>query len=95
MNLYYLVYLSNRSLKGQDLVGVLPAFLAKLSYLKTIRKYLSEWASMYIFSANNLIGELPPSLANLTKLIELEIQASGLQGPIPSSISVLKDLTEL
>ncbi|RVW79006.1 putative leucine-rich repeat receptor-like serine/threonine-protein kinase [Vitis vinifera] len=120
MDLYYLVYLSNRSLKGQDLASVLPTSLAKLPYLKTmyevfIRNYLSgniphEWASMQLeflaltvnrrMESNLFSKTVPPQLGQLVNLELLIVwlkrnSTSGLQGPIPSSISVLKDLTEL
>ncbi|KAL6333409.1 hypothetical protein AAG906_028594 [Vitis piasezkii] len=103
MDLYYLVYLSNRSLKWQDIASVLPTSLAKLPYLKTIRNYLSgniphEWASMQLeflalavnrrMESNVFSRTVPPQLGQLVNLeLFIEIQASGLQGPIPSSIS--------
>ncbi|XP_021823328.1 probable leucine-rich repeat receptor-like serine/threonine-protein kinase At3g14840 [Prunus avium] len=46
-------------------------------------------------SSNNFTGRIPDYLENFKQLEELEIQASGLHGPIPSSISVLSNLTEL
>ncbi|KAL0305576.1 UNVERIFIED_CONTAM: hypothetical protein Sradi_5974900 [Sesamum radiatum] len=45
-------------------------------------------------SSNNFIGKIP-SLRSWTNLQMLELQASGFEGPIPSSISVLKNLSEL
>ncbi|KAL0305578.1 UNVERIFIED_CONTAM: putative LRR receptor-like serine/threonine-protein kinase, partial [Sesamum radiatum] len=63
--------------------GMVPAELGKLTNLVNL-----------ILSANNLTGELPMELNNLKKLTEL---AAGqwFEGPIPSSISVLKNLSEL
>ncbi|CAK9148056.1 unnamed protein product [Ilex paraguariensis] len=45
-------------------------------------------------SSNNFTGKLP-SFQNLKQLQKLEIQASGFEGPIPSSLFVLSNLTEL
>ncbi|XP_023730744.1 probable LRR receptor-like serine/threonine-protein kinase At1g07650 isoform X2 [Lactuca sativa] len=95
------------NLKGQDLDGILPRSLAKLPYIKTIdlaRNYLSEtipreWASMttlefFRLSSNNFTGKLP-SLESWSHLEKLEIEGSGLEGPIPESLSFLSNLTEL
>ncbi|KAK7858398.1 putative leucine-rich repeat receptor-like serine/threonine-protein kinase [Quercus suber] len=94
-------------LKGQDLYGVLPPSLVKLPYLKTIdftRNYLSgtippELASTkleyIIFSANNLTGELPVALTNLTKLIELRISSNNFIGKIPDVFQSWKQLQKL
>ncbi|RXH99044.1 hypothetical protein DVH24_011369 [Malus domestica] len=45
--------------------------------------------------ANNLTGELPLALIKMTKLRVLEMQASGLEGPLPSSLSALNNMTYL
>ncbi|XP_065631397.1 probable leucine-rich repeat receptor-like serine/threonine-protein kinase At3g14840 isoform X7 [Quercus suber] len=45
--------------------------------------------------SNQFYGNVPTELGNLVNLEYLEIQASGLEGPIPPSISALSTLTEL
>ncbi|KAK7858399.1 putative leucine-rich repeat receptor-like serine/threonine-protein kinase [Quercus suber] len=94
-------------LKGQDLDGMLPPSLVKLPSLKKIdltRNYLSgtippEWASTkleyLILSANNLTGEIPVALTNLTKLRELRINSNNFIGRIPDFFQSWKQLQEL
>ncbi|GAA0166445.1 hypothetical protein LIER_43757 [Lithospermum erythrorhizon] len=70
-------------LNTNNLTGSIPAELSHLPKLKHIR-----------LSSNNFVGKLP-SFSSLTNLQILEIQGSGFEGPIPSGISLLKNLTEL
>ncbi|KAH8511668.1 hypothetical protein H0E87_009005, partial [Populus deltoides] len=44
---------------------------------------------------NNFNGSIPDFVQNWKQLKRLEMVASGLEGPIPSSISALKTLTDL
>ncbi|KAJ9690896.1 hypothetical protein PVL29_013179 [Vitis rotundifolia] len=44
---------------------------------------------------NNFNGTIPDFIQNWIQLTRLEMHASGLQGPIPSNISVLKNLNQL
>ncbi|KAM3700706.1 hypothetical protein ACJW31_05G119000 [Castanea mollissima] len=94
-------------LRGQDLSGVLPRSLVKLPYLTYLdlnRNFLSgniphEWASTKLeyfrISSNNFTGRMPDFFQSWKQLEKLEIQASGFEGPIPSNISILSNLTEL
>ncbi|XP_049388651.1 probable leucine-rich repeat receptor-like serine/threonine-protein kinase At3g14840 isoform X1 [Solanum stenotomum] len=45
-------------------------------------------------SGNNFTG-IFPSFESLKNLQKLEIQASGFEGPVPPSISVLTEMKEL
>ncbi|PRQ30929.1 putative non-specific serine/threonine protein kinase [Rosa chinensis] len=45
-------------------------------------------------AGNRLTGSIPIEIGNISTLQSLVIQASGLTGPIPSNISVLKELTD-
>ncbi|KAM3748545.1 hypothetical protein ACB098_05G117600 [Castanea mollissima] len=94
-------------LRGQDLSGVLPRSLVKLPYLTYLdlnRNFLSgniphEWASTKLeyfrINSNNFTGRMPDFFQSWKQLEKLEIQASGFEGPIPSNISILSNLTEL
>ncbi|WJZ96592.1 hypothetical protein VitviT2T_015265 [Vitis vinifera] len=53
------------------------------------------WIQCSRISSNNFSGKIPNFIHSWKQLQKLEIQASGLEGPIPSSISVLTNLTEL
>ncbi len=44
---------------------------------------------------NNLTGDMPESIGNLTNLTGLDLQDNSLTGPIPESIGNLTNLTEL
>nr|GEX00165.1 probable leucine-rich repeat receptor-like serine/threonine-protein kinase At3g14840 [Tanacetum cinerariifolium] len=44
-------------------------------------------------SSNSLFGKIPEFIRKWNNLDSLRIQASGLEGPIPSSITLLRTLT--
>nr|GEZ28771.1 probable leucine-rich repeat receptor-like serine/threonine-protein kinase At3g14840 [Tanacetum cinerariifolium] len=46
-------------------------------------------------SSNSLFGKIPEFIRKWNNLDSLRIQASGLEGPIPSSITLLRTLTHL
>lgn len=78
-----LVNLENLILNANYLTGQLPLELYKLSKLRELR-----------LNSNNFSGKLP-NFQSWKQLQQLEIVAGGFEGPIPSSISVLSNLTEL
>ncbi|XP_024987335.1 probable LRR receptor-like serine/threonine-protein kinase At1g07650 [Cynara cardunculus var. scolymus] len=78
-----LTSLTTLVLSANKLTGTLPGKLKSMTSLKELR-----------LSSNNFSGKMP-SLEGWTQLEELEIQGSGLEGPIPPSISLLSKLTEL
>ncbi|KAA8519597.1 hypothetical protein F0562_013958 [Nyssa sinensis] len=78
-----LVKLENLFLSANNLTGELPINLTKLTNLKDLR-----------LNSNNFTGKLP-SFESWKQLNRLEIQASGFEGPIHSSIYFLNKLTEL
>ncbi|KAM3361995.1 hypothetical protein P3S68_016849 [Capsicum galapagoense] len=94
-------------IRGQDLEGVLPASLAKLTYLKTIdlnRNYLSgtippEWASTNLeimaISNNRLSGAVPEYIGNITSLVKLSLEANLFNGSLPAEIGKLVNLEML
>lgn len=49
----------------------------------------------FIASDNQLVGNLPDWLGQLTSLVELNLQWNSLQGPIPASLGNLQHLSEL
>lgn len=71
------------TLSFNNLTGKLPEEVNKLTKLTELR-----------ISGNNFTGILP-SFESLKNLQELEIQASGFEGPVPPSISVLTGMKEL
>ncbi|RVW29617.1 putative LRR receptor-like serine/threonine-protein kinase [Vitis vinifera] len=107
MDMYYLVSLSNRFLKGQDLAGVLPPSLEKLPYLKMIdftRNYLSgniphEWASMQLeylsLTVNRLSGPIPSFLGNITTLRYMSLESNLFSGTVPHQLWQLVNLENL
>ncbi|XP_019190162.1 PREDICTED: probable LRR receptor-like serine/threonine-protein kinase At1g07650 isoform X1 [Ipomoea nil] len=92
------------NLKGQDLQGVLPPSLVKLSFLKTIdltRNYLSGtippgWASMKLelisLTVNRLSGPIPKYLGNITTLTYLSLENNMFNGSIPPELGKLVNL---
>ncbi|KNA11371.1 hypothetical protein SOVF_135830 isoform A [Spinacia oleracea] len=100
-------HLTNISLKGQDLSGSLPKSLVKLPYLKTIdlsRNLLSgmlpdEWATMKLefvsLMANQLSGQIPKFMGNITTLLYLSIESNSFSGTIPAELGKLVNLKHL
>ncbi|XP_022715701.1 probable LRR receptor-like serine/threonine-protein kinase At1g07650 isoform X2 [Durio zibethinus] len=94
-------------LRGQDLNGVLPRSLSKLSYLKTIdlhRNYINgtiprEWAAMELefvsLSMNHLSGLIPGYLGNITTLVYLSLENNVFSGTIPPELGKLVNLENL
>ncbi|KAL3377003.1 hypothetical protein AABB24_003428, partial [Solanum stoloniferum] len=78
-----MVNLQTLILSYNNLTGKLPEEVNKLTKLTELR-----------LSGNNFTGILP-SFESLKNLTELEIQASGFEGPVPPSISVLTEMKEL
>ncbi|KAL8149820.1 hypothetical protein AgCh_006731 [Apium graveolens] len=78
-----LVNLEMLHLDANYLTGQLPLELYNLINLQDIR-----------LGSNNFTGKLP-DLQSWKQLRKLDIQASGFEGPIPSSISILRNLTDL
>ncbi|KAK9051627.1 hypothetical protein SSX86_028255 [Deinandra increscens subsp. villosa] len=70
-------------LAANNLTGELPLELNSLTNLTDLR-----------LDSNYFSGKIP-SLGNYIRLKKLDIQGSGLEGPIPSSISLLKNLSQL
>ncbi|CAL9015739.1 unnamed protein product [Prunus brigantina] len=91
-------------LKGQDLAGVLPPSVAKLPYIRQVdftRNYLSgtiprEWASTKLellsVNVNNLSGQIPRYLGNITTLINLNLETNLFSGTVPPELGNLINL---
>ncbi|XP_073280892.1 probable LRR receptor-like serine/threonine-protein kinase At1g07650 isoform X2 [Primulina huaijiensis] len=102
-NITTLVYMS---LESNQFNGTVPAELGKLINLENLilsdnnltgelPKELNNLTNLTeLLSSNRFSGNIP-SFLSWTQLQMLEMQASGFEGPIHSSISVLKNLTEL
>ncbi|PPS00562.1 hypothetical protein GOBAR_AA20121 [Gossypium barbadense] len=94
-------------LLGQDLDGVLPCSLVKLSHIKVLVLYLNylngtiprEWAALKLetltLSANYLIGKFPSFLANLSNIKELRISSNNFSGKMPDIFQSWKHLEKL
>jgi len=70
--LTYVESLSCLSLTFNNLSGVIPGLPVSLQYL--------------LLAGNNLYGNLPSSLSNLTALVSLDVSYNSLSGQIPQSI---------
>ncbi|XP_074269799.1 putative LRR receptor-like serine/threonine-protein kinase At1g07650 [Silene latifolia] len=100
-------HLLNISLKGQNLDGILPKSLAKLTYLNTIdlsRNLLSgtipeEWATMKLeylsVMINRLSGHIPQYLGNISSLRYLSIESNSFSGTVPAELGKLVGLRNL
>ncbi|KAM2173547.1 hypothetical protein ACFX1R_038374 [Malus domestica] len=94
-------------LKGQDLAGVLPPSIAKLPYLTKVdftKNYLSgtiprEWASTKLeflsITVNNLTGQIPDYLGNITTLIYMSLENNKFSGSVPPELGKLVNLNNL
>ncbi|XP_057996572.1 probable leucine-rich repeat receptor-like serine/threonine-protein kinase At3g14840 [Hevea brasiliensis] len=94
-------------LKERDFDGVLPKSIAKLPFLKGLdltRNYLSgnippEWVSTKLeilsISVNNLTGQIPTYLGNITSLTYLNLENNLFCGPVPGELGNLVDLDTL
>ncbi|KAJ8616570.1 hypothetical protein MRB53_035942 [Persea americana] len=94
-------------LRGQNLQGKLPPELAKLPSLKEILMSSNAFSEQLptnlanltnltdLINDNNFTGRIPDFIKDWIQLDKLAIQGSGLQGPIPSEISSLVQLTDL
>ncbi|WCJ27272.1 Leucine-rich repeat transmembrane protein kinase [Euphorbia peplus] len=96
------------SLKGQDLDGMLPRSIVKLPYLKRLdlaRNYLSgnippEWVDItnlqYLsLAVNRLTGPLPEVLGDITPLVYLSVENNLFNGTVPPELGNLPNLVNL
>ncbi|WCJ27271.1 Leucine-rich repeat transmembrane protein kinase [Euphorbia peplus] len=96
------------SLKGQDLDGMLPRSIMKLPYLNRLdltRNYLSgnippEWvyttSLRYLsLTVNRLTGPLPEFLGNITQLVYLNVENNLFNGTVPPELGNLPNLANL
>ncbi|KAL8505456.1 hypothetical protein ACS0TY_016630 [Phlomoides rotata] len=81
--IWNLTNLVNLIVSANNLTSELPLELNNLKVLKEVR-----------LSSNIFRGRLP-SFQSWRELEELELQATGFEGPIPSTISVSMNLNEL
>ncbi|GAB2212903.1 hypothetical protein Drorol1_Dr00020905, partial [Drosera rotundifolia] len=100
-------HVSNISLKGQDLAGVLPKSLVNLHYLKRIdlsRNYLTgtiprEWASMNLdylsVIVNRLSGPIPAYLGDFKSLTYISLESNQFYGTVPAELGQLVNLQSL
>ena len=69
---------------GQELTGIIPPELSKLSELDTLN-----------LDSNRLTGSIPPELGNLSKLDTLNLDSNRLTGSIPPELGNLSKLDTL
>ncbi|RDX97094.1 putative leucine-rich repeat receptor-like serine/threonine-protein kinase, partial [Mucuna pruriens] len=92
-------------LTSNNFTGELPATLARLTTLKHIELYLTltmkNWGdkdkllTIRRIGDNQFSGAIPNFIQSWINLEILVMQGSGLSGPIPSGISILRNLTDL
>lgn len=70
------------TITNSDLSGAIPAAVADLTYLQTLRLHHMPF----------LIGEIPPAIAKLKHLLFLDISYTNISGEIPPALSNLKSL---
>ncbi|KAM3748471.1 hypothetical protein ACB098_05G111300 [Castanea mollissima] len=100
--------LESLSLTVNNLSGPIPSFLGDittLAYMHALNKNLYIENNLFsgklvnmknlILSANNLSGELPVALTNLTKLKELRISSNNFTGRMPDFFRSWKQLEKL
>ncbi|KAL5577020.1 hypothetical protein UlMin_018719 [Ulmus minor] len=77
--------------------GTVPSEFGKLVNLEELNLNANNLTKLNIFriSGNNFTGTIPNFFGSWRQLKYLEMEASGFQGPIPSSISVLNNLVDL
>ncbi|KAK9936662.1 hypothetical protein M0R45_013491 [Rubus argutus] len=88
------------SFNVNNLSGPIPTFLGNITTLKYLNLETNMFLELFLLSLGSWltcrISLLVQTISqDWNQLKQLEIQASGLQGPIPSSISVLSNITEL
>ncbi|MBA0623239.1 hypothetical protein Godav_008712, partial [Gossypium davidsonii] len=101
------MYVLNGDKKIDDLDGVLPRSLGKLSYIKTLHLYMNylkgtiphEWAALKLetvtLAMNRLSGPIPSYLGNITTLKYLSIENNLFSGTIPPEFGRLVNLENL
>ncbi|XP_021801083.1 probable LRR receptor-like serine/threonine-protein kinase At1g07650 [Prunus avium] len=100
-------HIQSMFLTGQELDGVLPPALVKLTYLKQVnlgQNYLSgsiphEWTStkleFLVLSVNNLSGSIPGYLGSITTLRALALESNLFSGTVPPELGKLVNLEKL
>ncbi|PON54668.1 Mitogen-activated protein kinase kinase kinase [Parasponia andersonii] len=94
-------------ISANNLSGPIPGYLGNITTLRllamesnlfsgTIPPEFGKLVDLKVFriSSNNFTGRMP-DFGSWKQLEKLEIEASGFNGPIPSSLSTLNKLTEL
>ncbi|XP_057806216.1 polygalacturonase inhibitor 2-like [Salvia miltiorrhiza] len=69
----------------QALAGTIPSSLANLTHLQNLR----------LHKIPNLVGPIPPSLAEISQLRYLVISWTNISGPVPHFLAHLKNLAYL
>ncbi|KAF8019006.1 hypothetical protein BT93_H3782 [Corymbia citriodora subsp. variegata] len=111
MSIGNLPLLSHLAISGGNPSGSIPASFANLSNLEYLGVSWSQFAAQSTSSLSwvwklkkltglrlsriNLYGEIPPSIGNLSQLVELDFLGNQLSGTIPSQLMNLTRLTEL
>ncbi|KAK3404328.1 hypothetical protein EUGRSUZ_K00637 [Eucalyptus grandis] len=107
----HLPSLSHLIISGCNFSGSIPASFANLSNLEYLAVSTSPFTAQTISSLSwiwkikklassylekiNLYGEIPPSIRNLSQLVQLSFLGNQLSGTIPPSIGNLSQLVEL
>ncbi|KDP24892.1 hypothetical protein JCGZ_25154 [Jatropha curcas] len=105
--MYVSAPLAKKSLKSQNLQGMLPTDLSKLPYLKDIdltRNYLngtipSTWGSTQLevisLLGNRLTGPIPKEIGNISTLREFVVEYNQLSGELPQELGNLNNIRRM
>lgn len=58
-------------------------------------KYVLDTNTILDLSSNNLMGEIPPSIGNLSSLLLLNLSSNQLEGHIPASLGDISTLEQM
>lgn len=103
-----LTALTNLALEANQFTGPFPKELGHLRGLQKIQASSNGFSGelpdtfanlsnliYFMIGSNNFTGKMPQFFQTWTQIQRIDLQASGLQGPIPTGLPLLKNLNDL